>query len=86
MSRENSDDDPAVGMRGMRARYDDVSSRTIDRWAASGKLPKPDFYIGPHKYWRRSTLERHERLSVVKSRPAKAQSTSNEDFGPSDAA
>ena len=32
---------------GLRKRYGDVCEKTIDRYRKKGRIPKPDFYIGP---------------------------------------
>lgn len=34
----------------------DVESKTIDKWVARKKFPKPDMYIGRHPRWRFSTV------------------------------
>jgi hypothetical protein len=50
----------------VKKRYDDVSSRTVDRWIKSGKFPPPDIILpNGRKAWLESTLEAHERVSVA---------------------
>ena len=43
--------------RGLMRRYD-CCEKTIDRRVETGKLPKPDFYVGKIPYWTDETLDR----------------------------
>jgi hypothetical protein len=55
------------GKRAVGERYGGAVPRTVDRWVKAGKIPQPDFYIGPRPFWRDETLERHERQSVARA-------------------
>jgi predicted DNA-binding transcriptional regulator AlpA len=49
----------------LAARYD-KSPRSIDRWIAAGRFPKPDIRLpNGQPAWADSTIERHERASVA---------------------
>ncbi len=51
-----------VGTKQVRARYNHVCARTIDRWIAAPKLdfPKPTMING-RRFWRVSQLQQWER-------------------------
>lgn len=36
--------------------YISIDDRTLDRWVASDKFPKPDLYLGRHPRWKLSTV------------------------------
>jgi predicted DNA-binding transcriptional regulator AlpA len=56
--------------RALCQRYD-VVDRTIDRWVATGILPKP-LYINNRRYWDEAEVEQHERdrMGAERTRPA----------------
>lgn len=36
--------------------YISIDDRTLDRWVASHKFPKPDLYLGRYPRWKLSTI------------------------------
>jgi hypothetical protein len=48
-----------------RQRYK-VVDRTFDRWVAEGSFPPPDWTHKGRRYWRRSTVEQHERNTIAR--------------------
>ena len=54
-----------IGIRAVRARYDDVSARTIDRWLDQQLIPPPDRRINNRRYWYEHKLDRHDRQRVA---------------------
>ena len=57
--------------RGLMERYD-VCEKTIDRRVKEGKLPKPDFYVGPIPYWTDETLDRCDAKAAERTKEAAA--------------
>jgi hypothetical protein len=54
-----------VGARGVCARYDNISLRTLDRWLARKVIPPPDRVINSRRYWLVENLERADRQHVL---------------------
>jgi hypothetical protein len=63
-----------ISTRGVRARYDDKSARTIRRWVLAGVLPPPDRTINGRHFWWLETLEAHERRLVTEKAAAPSAS------------
>jgi hypothetical protein len=53
-----------LGVRAVCARYDNVSSRTIDRWTEAQELPKP-IYIRGRRYWEETALNERDEARHV---------------------
>jgi predicted DNA-binding transcriptional regulator AlpA len=49
--------------RAIRQRYDGISSKTVDRWTASGVLPQP-LLINGVRFWDQDELEQLERQRI----------------------
>jgi hypothetical protein len=47
-----------------RDRYK-VTDRTFYRWLAAGSFPPPDWTHNGRNYWRRRTVEQHERATMA---------------------
>jgi hypothetical protein len=58
MSDQNDDD--YLTKRLLAQRYK-RATRTIERWTEEGVLPEPDLVVRKQPYWRRESIERHER-------------------------
>jgi hypothetical protein len=54
-----------LGGRKVRARYDDISDRTLRRWELAKVIPPPDLIIRKRKYWYEDTLDKHDRRCVT---------------------
>ena len=52
---------------GLRKRYGDVCEKTIDRYRKKGRIPKPDFYIGPIPFWSDERLDEADRKAAKES-------------------
>lgn len=63
---KSTNDDQMVGTKKVRARYDNVCARTIDRWIADDELgfPRPTMING-RRYWRLGELQQWERERAV---------------------
>jgi hypothetical protein len=48
--------------------------RTVLRMRRDGRLPEPDFYIGPFPRWWEESLEQHER-AALRAPPSKTIGT-----------
>jgi hypothetical protein len=56
--------------RRVQERYDNVSSRTIDRAAEDGRLPKPHFPFGNKiPFWAEDELDSHDRKVAASRMP-----------------
>jgi hypothetical protein len=54
-----------VAMRGVTARYDNITPRTARRWIERGILPKPDLTVNGRQYWKPETLDANDRKRVI---------------------
>jgi hypothetical protein len=54
------------------ARYQ-TTPRNIDRMAADGRIPEPDFYNGRTPLWDTDKLDASDRAAAVRSRPNRAE-------------
>jgi hypothetical protein len=52
--------DKLLPTRAVRARYDDICDRTVDRWVEAGELPQP-VYIRRRRYWSAEALDARDR-------------------------
>jgi hypothetical protein len=43
-----------------------TSLRTIQRMKRDGRLPSPDFYMGPFPMWSEETIEANERAAALR--------------------
>jgi hypothetical protein len=51
--------------RQVRARYGDITDRTVERMVKDGRLPKPKFPLGNRlPFWDEQTLDEHDRVVV----------------------
>jgi hypothetical protein len=48
-----------LNVRAVRARYSNVSDRTVDRWVQAGILPEPT-YIRNQRYWTEESLDERD--------------------------
>jgi hypothetical protein len=48
-----------LNSKSVRARYDDVSPRTLERWIVDGRIPAP-IRIGRLRFWDERKLEESE--------------------------
>jgi hypothetical protein len=67
-----------VGARGVCARYDNISLRTLDRWLARKVIPPQDRVINSRRYWLVESLERADRQHVVNVAAAKGATAAAE--------
>jgi hypothetical protein len=51
-------------------RYNVKTTRTIARMRKDGRIPPPDFFLGPYPMWSDETLETHEAALSSKSKPS----------------
>jgi predicted DNA-binding transcriptional regulator AlpA len=55
--------------RQVRARYGEVSDRTIDRMVADGRLPKPVYFGNRIPFWSESELDASDRAAALRPQP-----------------
>ena len=55
MTKAYTIEDPLYS-RSQTCGYISIDDRTLDRWVASHKFPKPDLYLGRYPRWRLSTV------------------------------
>jgi len=54
--------------RQVRARYGDVTDRTLERAVKDGRIPPPEFpFANRIPFWDEERLEAHERAAALKS-------------------
>ncbi len=67
-----SNDDVLVSSRSVRARFDNISRVTLDRWVERGWLPKP-VQIGTVRYWREADVRALQNEGTAARRQAGAR-------------
>ena len=65
-------DEVLVSSRSVRARFDNISRVTLDRWVQRGWLPKP-VKIGQMSYWRERDVRTLQSQGTARERKAGAQ-------------
>lgn len=58
-----------LNVRAVCARYSNIADRTVDRWVASGTLPRP-IYIQGQRYWPEDLLDAHDKARRAESEAA----------------
>jgi hypothetical protein len=57
------------------ARYQ-TTPRNVDRMAADGRIPEPDFYNGKFPLWDTDRLDASDRAAAVRSQSSRAERVS----------
>jgi predicted DNA-binding transcriptional regulator AlpA len=60
-----------LNVRAVRARYSNISDRTVDRWVRAGVLPKPT-YIEKQRYWMEDELDERDKARCAGAEAAAA--------------
>ena len=51
-----------------------TTPRNIERMAADGRIPRPDFYNGRFPLWSEDRLDANDRAAAARSQPKRAES------------
>jgi hypothetical protein len=66
--------------RQVAQRYGNITPRSVERAVADGRLPAPDYPLGPHRpFWDLAKLEANERAAAIRSGKPQAPSQQSEE-------